>query len=229
MRNYTYKDGGVFITSKANMGDQYGIGQYCYPANYELVDKVVTVVADKEYELDFKCKVNVVFDGKLVPYKCIKCDPGIYLVLAAYDLAVLNFNNGAAVLVREGDFVCGTIKGVEGAAAPACAGDEMVGTKVRWVFGCSKYVNQDYTSADRMNVSWAPRDDKVDEVSYKAVKISDSFYLVSAKSDVLKNTCAPFFTDRVILLEDYRRSMAYGAVFGKGFEPIMVTGYAKFL
>ena len=47
--------------------------------------------------------------------------------------------------------------------------------------------------------------------------------------DILKNVCAPFFTDHVILLQDYDRCMAFGCVFGKGFDPIMVTGYAKFI
>lgn len=229
MRNYTYVDGGVFIESKANMAEQYGIGQYRYPLNYELVGQTITAVADsKEYTLDFLCKKNVAFNGKKTEYECIKCAPDLYFVRVGFDVAVVDKKNAAVTLIVEGDIVCGTIKGAEG-TAHTCAGDEMVGTKVRWVLGCSRYVNQEFTAADKMNVAWSPKDEKVTENAYRAVKIGGPYYLVDMKSDILKDVCAPFFTDHVIMVQDYDRCMAFGCVFGKGFDPIMLTGYAKFL
>ena len=96
MRNYTYVDGGVFIKSKANMAEQYGIGQYRYPFNYELVGKTVTAVADgKEYTLEFACKKNVVFNGKKTEYECIKCAPDLYFVRVGFDVAVIDKKNSA--------------------------------------------------------------------------------------------------------------------------------------
>ena len=229
-KNYVYDDGGVYIKTMANTAEQYGIGQYRYPHNYELVDREIVAVADgKEYSLDFKCKVNVLFNGKLVEYECIKCAPELYFVRFGFDVAVIDLKNSAVTLIVEGEYIMGTIKGAEKAEAHAWAGDEMVGTKVRWVLGCGRYVNQEFVSADKINASWAPRDEKVAENPYKAVKIDGPYYLVDMKSDILKNVCAPFFTDHVIMLQDYDRCMAFGCVFGKGFDPIMITGYAKFL
>ena len=49
------------------------------------------------------------------------------------------------------------------------------------------------------------------------------------KSDLLEKVCAPFFTDHVVLLQDYDRCMAFGCVFGKGIDSIMVTGCAIFI
>ncbi|MDD6188679.1 MAG: hypothetical protein PUB32_03765 [Clostridiales bacterium] len=230
MRNYTYVDGGVLIKSKANMAEQYGIGQYRYPLNYELAGQTITAVAgDKEYTLDFKCKVNVLFNGMLTPYECIKCAPDLYFVRVGFDVAVIDKKNSAVTLIVEGDYVMATIKGTEGAVAHTWAGDEMVGTNVRWVLGCGRYVNQEFVSEDKVKAAWAPRDGKVAENPYKAVKIGGPYYLVDMKSDILKDVCAPFFTDHVIMVQDYDRCMAFGCVFGKGFDPIMITGYAKFL
>ena len=230
MRNYTYVDGGVFIKSMANNAEQYGIGQYRYPFNYELVGKTIVSVADgKEYTLEFACKKNVIFNGKKTEYECIKCAPTLYFVRFGYNVAVIDFKGSAVTFVIEGDIICTAFKDVEGAAAHTCAGDEMVGTKVRWVYGCDRYINQEFISADKMAVAWAPRDEKVVENMYRAVKIGGPYYLVDQKSDILKDVCAPFFTDHIITVQDYDRCMTFGVVFGKGFEPIMVTGYAKFL
>ncbi len=44
-----------------------------------------------------------------------------------------------------------------------------------------------------------------------------------------QGVCAPFFTNRVIMLQDYDHMMTVGCVMGGGFDPIMISGYAKFL
>ena len=230
MRNYTYDEGGVYITNKANMAEQYGIGQYRYPHNYELAGRSFTVEAEgREYAIEFLCKCSARFNGNKVEYEALKCAPFLYFVRLGFDIAVIDLKNQAATLMVEGELVRGVFKGAEGAAAHTCAGDEMVDTNVRWVLGCGRYLNQKFVSADKIEASWAPRDEKVYENPYRAVKVGEPYFLVDMKSDVLKNVCAPFFTDRVILLQDYDRCMAFGCVFGKGFDPIMVTGYAKFL
>lgn len=229
-KNYIYDDGGVYIKNLANSGEQHGITQYRYPLNFELVGKTITAAADgKEYTLDFDCRKRLTFQGGHIPYQCLKCAPGLYFVLFGSDVAVVDFNGGAVTLILEGEFILAAMKGVPGAKAHTWAGDGMVDTNVRWVLGCGRYVNQHFVSADKIAASWAPRDEKVAENPYKAVKVGGPYYLVDMKSDVLKNTCAPFFTDHVILLQDYDRCMAFGCVMGKGFDPMMVTAYAKFL
>jgi len=230
MRNYTYCEGGVFIKNKANMAEQHGIGQYRYPLNYELAGKEIIAVADgKEYKLDFQCKKNVLLNGAAVEYECIKCAPHLYFVRLGFDVAVIDFKNNAVTLILDGEYVLATIKGAEEAAAHTCAGDEMVDTYVRWTLGCDRYLDQKFVSDTTVEAAWAPKPEKFAQNAYKAVKIGGPYYLVDMKSDVLKDVCAPFFTDHVILVEDYDRCMAFGCVFGKGFDPIMVTAYAKFL
>ena len=229
MRNYTYVDGGVFIKSKANMAEHHGIGQYRYPLNYELAGQTIEVVAESEYKIEFLCKYNVVFNGKFMPYECIKCAPKLYFVRMGFDVAVIDLERNAVTLIVEGNIVCGTIKGAEGATAHTCPGDEMVGTNVRWVYGCDRYLNQEFVSETIIKASWSPKDEKVAENAYRAVKIGGPYYLVDMKSDILKDVCAPFFTDHVIMVQDYERCMAFGCLFGKGFDPIMTTAYAKFL
>ncbi len=226
-KNYVYDEGGVYIKSMANTAEQYGIGQYRYPLNYELVGKKIEAAAGgKTYTREVQCKKKVIFNGKGVEYECIKCAPGLYFVRFGFDVAVIDCNASAVTLMVEGEYI---LAAMEGGQAHTCAGDEMVGTKVRWVLGCGRYVNQEFASADKVMASWSPRDEKVAENPYRAVKIGGPYYLVDMKTDILKNVCAPFFTDHVIMVQDYDRCMAFGCVFGKGFDPIMITGYAKFL
>lgn len=142
--------------------------------------------------------------------------------------AVLDLENGQAVVIVDGETICGVVKGI-GTAAPEFAGDAMVETKVRWIFGCDRYITQEFISENAVRTSWSPRDEKTADNAYKAIKFRDTFYLVIAESGDLKNVCAPFFTERVILLEDYERCMCVGCVTGRGFDPIVVTGYAKFV
>ena len=230
MRNYTYTEGGVFIANKANMAEQYGIGQYRYPHNYELVGRSFTVEAEgREYAIEFTCRCGALLNRKKVECEILKCAPGLYFARLGFNVAVIDLNASAATLILEGEIIRGVFKGAEGAAAHACAGDEMVDTKVRWVLGCGRYLEQRFLSADRLLASWSPRDEKRDETSYRAVKVGGPYFLVDMKSDILKNVCAPFFIYYVSLLQDYDRCMAFGCVFGKGFDPIMVTGYAKFI
>ena len=230
MRNYTYDAGGVYITNKANMAEQYGIGQYRYPLNYELAGRSFTLEAEgKEYTVEFFCRCNAAINGKKAEYEALKCAPGLYFARIGFDVAVIDLKGKAATLILDGEIVKAVFKGAEDAVRHTCAGDEMVDTNVRWVLGCGRYLNQKFVSADKIEASWSPKDGTIYENPYRAVKIGAPWFLVDMKSDVLKDVCAPFFTDHVILLEDYDRCMAFGVVFGKGFDPIMLTGYAKFL
>lgn len=227
--NYVFDDNGVYIRNLANNAEQLGIGQYRFPHNYELVGKDFTVEAEgKEYVISFKCRKKAEFNGEKCEYECEKLNKDLYFVQLGLNSAVLDLENGQAALITGSKVICGVVKG-NGAIAPVCAGDDMVETKVRWIFGCGRYITQEFVSADTVRTSWSPRDEKTDDNAYKAVKFRDSFYLVVAESGDLKNVCAPFFTERVILLEDYERCMTVGCVTGRGFDPIVVSGYAKFV
>ncbi len=227
--NYVFDDNGIYIRNLANNAEQLGIGQYRFPHNYELVGKTFVITAgEEEHTITFNCRKGAELDGVKCGYECEKLNKDLYFVQLGLDSAVLDIENGQSALIIDDRLICGVIKGI-GEKAPAFAGDDMVETKVRWIFGCGRYVNQEFISADAVRTAWAPRDEKTADNAYKAVKFRDTFYLVIAESGDLKNVCAPFFTRRVILLEDYERCMTVGCVKGDGFDPIVVSGYAKFI
>ena len=228
---YTWDDKGVYVKNLCHDGSNYGITQYRYPHNYELVGKKFTLVCSKcgrEFALEFLCKKNLNFEGTVYPYEALKAGPKVYFVLFDYTWMVVDLNTQAVTFRSEDTIVYTTVKGAEGAAPHAPAGDEMVGTKLGWIFGYNRMLTQDFISEDRVKAAWSPRDQKFAENAYTAVKVGGPYYLVDMKTDVLSKVCAPFFTDHVVLLQDYDHCMAFGAIYGKGFEPMLVTGYARF-
>lgn len=239
--NFTWDDQGVYIKGLQNTGDKYGIALYRFPHCYELVGREYVIVAtEKEYTLKFNCKECAELDGIKCSYEMIKQENGIYFVQLGMNSAVLNLNNGAAALVIGMDIIPGYLKGI-GEKTPECAADEMIETKVRWYFGVDRFMEQNFLSKDKLTSTWSSDGitdtegykDVLEVVSqentYKAVKICDAFYLVVSDPAWVKNACCPRGTNKLVLLEDYERCMTSGAVIGKGFDPIVVTGYAKFV
>ena len=222
--NYVFDDNGIYIRNLANNGDELGIAQYRFPHNYELIGKEFKVAGNT---ITIKCRFFAEVNGAECKYECEKLEKDMYFVQLGLDCAVLDLEKGQAALVLGGEVIVGAIEGI-GTEAPAFAGDEMVETDVLWIMGCGRYIEQEFISADTVRTAWAPRDEKKADNSYKAVKFRNSFYFVVAESGDLKNVCAPFFTRRVALLEDYERCMAVGSVMGEGFDPIVVSAYANF-
>ena len=240
--NYTFDPNGVYIKNLANSADELGIRAYCFPDNYELAGKAYTLVCgDEEYTLAWPAPRHASFNGTFCEGYVIKPEADIYFALLGSVCAVLDFSNGQAALVIGDEVLPGVIKGM-GAEAPAFAGDEMVETDVDWVMGVGRYLNQKFVSAEKLISCWSPNAgqaqgsgykpvdpaSKEQENVYRAVKFRDSFYLVAQDHQDCKEVCAPFATRKVVLLEDFERCMASGAVMGKGFDPLVVTGYARF-
>jgi hypothetical protein len=244
------KYGGVYIPNLANDG-KYGIGQYRFPRNYELNGKSFTIEADgKTYDLAFTCRERAQLDGKACDYESLKLEKDTYFVRLGQDIAVINVEQCLATLILGDTFVYGAFKGPDGklpAARHARAGDDMTDTKIRWVLGPNKYVNQEYIGGAKVRTAWSKntvmigngmksfRDnweaaaEDYDDLPYTAVKITEPMYLVEIKGGVREGVCAPKGTNRIVTLQDYERMMLVGCVFGEGFEPVMITGYAKFL
>ncbi len=228
--NYTFDEGGVYIRNMANMGEKYGVDQYCYPHVYELEGKEFTVEAGgKTFEFKFVCKHNVLMNGVKYEYECLKPAPDFYYVRFGYNVLVADLADGRATVGIDGEYLSGVVQGAASdAPLHAPAGDEMVGTKVRWTFGCSKYMEQDFVSADKVVAAWSPHDERKDENHYRAIKLKGPYYLVDMDVFSLKNVCCPVYATHVVLLEDYDRCMAYGCIFGNGMEPILTTRYGTF-
>ena len=229
-KNYIYKCGGVFIKSMVSNGDERGIAQHRYPLSFELVGKKLDLESDgKAHSLSFKDRKTAVLDGAERGYECLKCAAGLYFVRIGTDAALVDFSSGAVTLALEEGFVTCVIKGAENAKAHQPAGDAMAGTNVRWMLGVGKYTEQRFLSADKAVVSWEPKDDVRTEVGYEAVHAGEGYYLVRIEAGAVKGVCAPFFSDHMIMLQDYERCMTYGCLYGKGYDPILFTGYASFI
>ncbi len=235
--NYVYDDGGVYIRNLAHCGEKYGIAQYRFAHNYELAGREFTIAAgDRECKLAFRCKQNALFEGKEAPYECLKLEGSTYFVCFGRSVAVIDLEQGFVTLILGDAYIHGTIvdrtdpEGGRGAhAGHASAGDDMVGTHVAWVLGCGRFTTQDFFEAGKCRVAWSPRENEPFEQPCRATKIKGPLYLVDIRGGVHQGVCAPFFTNRVIMLEDYDHMMTVGCVLGKGFDPVLVSGYAKFL
>jgi len=240
--NFTFDPKGVYIKNLANNADELGIGAYCFPANYEFAGQNITIVCgDSEHVISFKTAKHASFDGVKCDSYVIKQEDAIYFIRLGNVCAVLDTANGQAALVMGDDMLPGVIKGTD-AQPPKFAAEEMVETNVSWVMGVGRYLTQNFINTEKLESCWAPNagqaqgsgylpvavETKVQENLYKAIKFRDSFYLVAQDHKDCKEVCAPFATRKVVLLEDYERCMASGAVMGSGFDPIMVTGYARF-
>jgi hypothetical protein len=235
--NYVYNDGGVYIKNLANCAEKYGISQYRFPHNYELAGRDFTITAgDKEYKLAFKCKKNVVFEDKEYGYECLKLELNTYFVCFGLNVAVVDVEQCLVTLILGDEYIYGNIGYPDQKCNCGCsqaihgrASDDMVGTNVAWILGCGRFTAQDFYEAGKCRVAWSPRENEPYEQPCKATRIKGPIYLVDIKGRVHQGVCAPFFTNRVVMLQDYDHMMTVGCVIGQGFDPIMISGYAKFL
>jgi hypothetical protein len=235
--NYIYDDNGVYIKNLANSGEKYGISQYRFPRNYELAGKDFTITAaNGAYTLAFTCKKNVVFEGKEYACECLKLELNTYFVCFGLNVAVIDLEQRLATLILGDEHIHGAMElpdqksRVGGSdAGQGSSGDDMVGTNVAWILGCGRFTTQDFHEAGTCRVAWSPRENEPFDQPCKATRIKGPIYLVDIRGSVHQGVCAPFFTNRVIMLQDYDHMMTVGCVMGKGFDPIMISGYAKFL
>ena len=239
--------GGVYIPNLANYGEKYGIGQYRFAHNYELIGKQLTVTADgKDYVLGFECCGEAVWNGEKVCWECEKLSRGLYFVRFGENCGVFCLNKGkAALYLKDTPVIIGKIGGFEPEDLPEAAGDGMVGTNVRWVFGVNRWVDHDYCapgevrsvwSRNTVNAgnyktfrdNWEPKAEDYAVEKLDAIHFGKSFYVVDIQTAVPAGVCAPAEMKRLVLLQDYDHMMTVGCAFGD-MEPIMLAGYAKFL
>jgi hypothetical protein len=231
MFNYVYDQGGVYIKNLSNTADQYGIGQYRFPHNYELVGKEFTIrEGDKTHRLKFLRKDAAELDGKARDFEALKLEATTYFVRLGFDVAVVDLGQGLITLIQGDEYFYGKIDGLyQESAAHADAHDEMVGTGVAWVLGCGRYTVHEFIEEGKCRVRWSPVDAAQNDHPCRATKIKGPMYLVDIKGFVPFNVCASILTERVIALQDYDHMMTVGCVMGGGMTPVMISGYARFL
>jgi hypothetical protein len=184
----------------------------------------------------FKSKDHVVFEGKEYAYECLKLERSTCFVRFGLNVAVFDLEQRLATLILDDGYICGAIGHPDQTCDVGCsrashcsAGDDMVGTHVAWILGCGRFTSQDFYETGMCRIAWSPRENEPYEQPCKATRIKGPIYLVDISGRVRQGVCAPFFTNRVIMLQDYDRMMTVGCVMGRGFDPIMISGYAKFL
>lgn len=247
--NHMY--GGVYIPNLANDAKQYGIGQYRFAHNYELVGKELKILADKEYTVKFTSQDEADICGTTVCWECEKLAAKMYFVRLGEGCAVIDLANGLASLVSpDADApVSGVIDGFTPEFSHTPCTDDMVGTKVRWVFGANRFVEHDYCAPDKIRTAWArntvnigydmksfrdfwkPAETDFAEEDANEVFLGTSFYLVDVKAKMPEGIgyCAPSDITRIVMLQDYDHMMTVGCAFGSEQGPIMFAGYGMFL
>jgi len=225
MSHITFDKKGVYVESLANDGKKYGISQYRFALNYELAGK--TLQLEDKHTLHSLCKENVAFDGVEYKYQALKLSAAIYFVCLGMICGVVDLEQNYVTLIDGDTYIMGSVG--ENSTAHVPAGDDMVGTNVAWILGVGRYTCHNYNAVGKCRVSWSPRDKDEDEFDITALKIRYPMYLVDIKGGVRALVSAPFFTQRVVMLQDYDHMMTVGCVFEKGSDPTLFSGYAKFL
>ena len=231
--NLTYDENGVYIRNLANTADKLGVGQYCFALNYELVGSEFAV-ADKSgtHKLTFVDRETVIFNDAEYAYECLKLEKNTYFVRFGLNVLVLDIEQRLATLILDSGTVSGVILS-SGHQSPetghADAGGDMVGTRVRWILGCGRYVDHDYFAEHKVRAAWSAKSEQTEVLPCKAVKIKGPIYLVDIAGSIPKDVCAPSSLNRVIMLQDYDHMMLVGCIMGTGVTPVMISGYAGFL
>ena len=231
MYNYKIEENGVFIKNLANTADQYGITQYRLPLNYELLGKEFTISdGESKHHLHFIRKDYMELDGKGCFYESLKIETTSFFVRLGYNIAVVDLAQNLITLIIGDEYFYGAIDNMDQAgAAHVDAPDDMVGTSISWVLGAGRYVVHEFLERAMCRVSWSPLDAAKNDHPCKVTKIRGPLYLVDVKGFVPYHTCAPIMTNRYIALQDYERMFTVGCVMGRGSEPFLISGYARFL
>ena len=232
MFNYKFDDGGVYIGNLSNMGEKYGVGQYRFARNYELVGKEFKISDGKtSHVIKFKCTKKAELDGHECEYESLKLTLTTYFIRLGYNIAVFDFKQGLVTLISGDDYFHSKIEGatIPDGAAHVDAGLDMIGTSVAWYLGCSRFVWHEFLEEGKCRVRWSPKTGHMHDHPCKATKIDYPVFLVDVKGYAQFRTDAPALLDRAVFLQDYEHMMTVGCLFVGGETPIMVSGFAKFM
>ena len=219
--------------NKTHDGKNYGIAQYVRPHSFELAGKSFTFYAEdgRKFGFDFvdKRAVNYTEDGvtELSQYEAVKLTKDIFLVQFGikFKAAVIDIaEKRAAVTAAVGEYVF--LKGENADGAFYGYTDDMTGTKVRWIFGCDRFLLNEYLEDGKCRITWSPRTERERTVRASYIHIKDGVYLVEL------NGTSPFYTDfpqgfsRMVLLQDYDKMSFVGTLNSPVTnERVLVSGY----
>jgi len=232
MFNYKFDDTGVYIGNLSNMGSKYGVSQYRFALNYELVGKELLVSDGSiSHSIKFKNTKYAEFDGSEYDYEALKLEASTYFVRIGYYVAVLDYSQGLVTVICGKDYFYGKMDGTTVAAGIGHldAGDKMLGTSVAWYLGCERYVWHEFREEGMCRVRWSPKPALKNDLPCKALVVKYPIFLVDITGYGPFRTDAPAVLERSVFLQDYDHMLTVGCLFGGGETPIMVSGYAKFM
>ena len=135
--------------NKTHDGKNYGMTQYCWPHDFELAGRTITLRSDAHsYVLRFQDREFIECGGVLSQYEALKLDSDLHVVFFGETIttAVLDLAGGTAVISigESGQYDFCRVDGFDGSAELPSYTDEMTGTHVRWYFGCERYMEHEY-------------------------------------------------------------------------------------
>lgn len=219
--------------NKTHDGKNYGMTQYCWPHDFELAGRTLTLRSDAaSYQLVFQDREFIECDGVLSQYEALKLDADLHIVFFGETIttAVLDLARGTAAIStgENGAYDFCRIDGFGDGSAelPACT-DEMTGTEVRWYFGCERFMEHSYLADGKCRCVWSPRTDRPRIAPASYIKVSEGKFLVEL------NRCSPLHTDmpqgfsKVVLLQDWTHLLTVGCIYSPILNEFrLVSGYA---
>ena len=221
----------------ANDGAKYGIDQYRFARNYDLMSKSFNINANgSKYSITFEGRDKLSFVFPVSPektndfeYECLKIEDDTYFVSFGANVAVLEITCGLATLLLGKEIVFGVIE-IAGKPVPEqlhALTDEMTGTAVCWMMGCNKYTNHIYFADGKCRAAWSPEGDKFAVNPTVYIRIKDGIYLVKVEGVIPDSIGAPPGSSSFISLQDYDHMMFVGCIQSEN-APQMVSGYGEF-
>ncbi|MBQ4040643.1 MAG: MoaF N-terminal domain-containing protein [Oscillospiraceae bacterium] len=219
--------------NRTHDGKNYGISQYARPKSFELAGKTLRFedAAGNKFEFEFldKHTLNFTADEKaeLSQYEAVKLTADVFFVSFGikFKAAVIDVSAGlAAVSGAAGEYIF--LRKENSAAEFYDYTDNMIGTYVRWVFGCDRFLLNEYLEDGKCSCVWSPRTERKRIIKASYIHIKDGIYLVEL------NGTSPFYTDipqgmsRMVLLQNYDQMTFVGCLNSPVTnESITVGGY----
>ncbi len=222
--------------NKTNTGKHYGFTQYCYPKDFELSGRKITLVSGNgSCTLNFIDRSFIEYTDEsgdtLSQYEALKLDDDTHMVFFGEYItaAVLDFENGHAVISdshgREYAFC--KIQGCTEAGEMPGYTKDMAGTHVRWYFGYERYLENTYNDDSTCKCIWSPRTEKFRNIPAKYIYVKDGVYLCQLDSTSPFRTDIPQGFSKIIMLQDYEHLETVGCIYSPVLnEWRMISGYA---
>ena len=218
--------------NKTHDGKNYGMTQYCWPHDFELAGRTILLRSDtRTYELCFQDREFIECGGVLSQYEALKLDSDLHVIFFGETIttAVLDLALGTAAISTDetGTYDFCRVDGFDGSAALPSYTDEMTGTRVRWFFGCRRFMEHEYLDGGKCRCGWSPCADRARVAPATYIKLSEGKYLVELNRCSPRNTDMPQGYSKIVLVQDWMHLLTVGCIYNPMVNEFLpVSGYA---